>query len=317
MRKYRPARTASGRRRRFRRAAKMGIRLPSKRRAGLKRAITKILNKKLETKYIATELNSGYVYGNISESYGAAGNPAAGNFLFNLIPRITQSGSGANLETSAHTRIGNRISPVKMVTTIQFYFQGNGLQSSQDLSGVALSGLYEVRSLAATPKEFKSYNSWRDTGTNNRAGVLAKLLEVGDGTTTAANSANPNNLIYPVSNENWSKHHDKHFIMGKNSGQMNNYYGNYNNPLTTARAQNTIRFTTKLPKTLIYDENISSGLPSNAIALWGCYAGILNNQYSNPSTTYDQLLDTVTSSGLAKHPILRWNLRTELWFKDA
>ena len=283
----------------------------------LKRTINKILNKKLETKYIALELNSGYVYGNISETYASAGNTAQGNFMFNLIPRIAQSGSGTFPDTSAHTRIGNRISPVKMITTVQFYFQGNGLQSGQDLSGVQLSGLYEVRSISATPKEFKSYNSWRDTGSNNRQGVLSRMLEVGDGTTVKPDSANPTNLIYPVSNENWVKQHDKHFIMGKNSGQMNNYFANYNSPLTTARAQNTIRFRTKHPKTLIYDENAASGLPTNALALWGCYGGMLQNTYSVPSTTYDQLLDTNVTSGLARHPILRWNLRTELWYKDA
>jgi len=283
----------------------------------LVKTIKRVLNKSLETKYIATELNSGYVYGNIGETYGAAGNAAAGNYFFNILPRVPQSGSGGFTDTSAHTRIGNRITPVKMVTTIQFYFQGNGLQSGQDLSGVIQSGLYEVRSISATPKAFKSYNAWRDTGTNNRADVLGKLLEIGDGSTATANSANPNNLIYPISNENWNKHHDKHFIMGKNSGQMNGWYANYNAPLTTARAQNTIRFRTKLPKVLIYDENLASGLPSNAIALWGCYAGILQNIYSVPSTTYDQLLDTNATSGMARHPILRWNLRTELWFKDA
>ena len=98
--------------------------------SSLVKTIKKVLNKSLETKYLATELNSGYVYGNISESYGAGGNPAAGNFMFNLIPRVPQT-SATFPETSAHVRIGNRIAPIKMVTTVQFYFQGNGLQSGR------------------------------------------------------------------------------------------------------------------------------------------------------------------------------------------
>lgn len=307
-RSYRPRRKVA------RKPTRLGRKGKSSR---LVKTIKKVLNKSLETKYIATELTSGYVYGNITETYGQGGNAAAGNFMKNLIPRIVQSGSGANVETSAHTRIGNRIAPVKMVTTVQFYFQSNGLQSGQDLSGVSQAGLYEVRSISATPKEFKSYNSWRDTGISNRAAVLQKLLEVGDGTTVACDSANPTNLIYPISNENWAKHHDKHFVMGKNNGPINNFSGLYNEPLASVRAQNTIRFRTKLPKVLVYDENIASGLPSNAIALWGCYAGMLQNTYGTASTTYDQILQTNVTSGLALHPILRWNLRTELWFKDA
>jgi len=303
-RRLRPRRARPYRRR--------GVKKTGKRTNRLKKTIQKVLNKNLETKYRAIELNDGYVYGNIEGSYGAGGNPAAGNQLFNIIPTINQGNPTATV--TAHGRVGNRINPIRMVTTIQYYFQGNGLVSTQDLSGVALSGLYEVRQFVATPKSFKSSLAFDGLASTRQADVLGRLLEVGNGTSVPANSAYPMNLNYPISNENWSVHSgNKKFIMGKNSGLMNS--GGYN-PLTTARAVNTIRFTTKLPKVLIYNEN-EDVLPTNAIALWGCYAGILQNHIYGASVSYDQLLDTTSLSGTPKHPILRWNLRSELWYKDA
>lgn len=308
-RRYRSRRPA-GKRGKFRRYLK------KTKKSALKKTIQKVLNKNLETKYVALELNSGYVYGNISGGFGTGGNTAAGNRMRNIIPTVPQTVGGA-ASVSAHTRVGNRISPVKMVTTIQYYFNGTGTIDQADLSGVESAGLYEVRQVVATPKAFRSNNGFDQLSVTDESGFLAKLLEVGNGTTSSANSAYPMNLNYPISNENWTAHTgNKKFIMGKNGGTFpkdgpNNY------PLTNVRAVNTIRFTTKLPKVLIYDENVASGLPSNAMVMWGCYAGIVNNPTFGNSLNYDDLLQTVGITGAPAHPILRWNLRTELWFKDA
>lgn len=231
---------------------------------------------------------------------------------------MSQAGTPTNTLTSAHTRIGNRISPVKMITTVQYYFQYGGLQGTQDLSGVNLNGCYEVRQVCVAPREIGSFSAYDSLSQTAKSNLQAKLLEVGDGTTVAANSQFPMNLNYPISNENFTAlSGNKKFIMEKNSGLFNNAPSSY--PFSGgARTQNTIRFRTKLPKVLIYDENNSQALPMNAIALWGCYAGILNNQRSGAaSATYDDILQTTVLTGLPKHPILRWNLRTELWFKDA
>lgn len=79
----------------------------------------------------------------------------------------------------------------------------------------------------------------------------------------------------------------------------------------------------KLPKVLTYDESQGSNpafgqKPTNASCLWGAHAGILTNRDStNPSPSYGDILVQNVTSGLPAHPILRYNLRVEMWFKDA
>ena len=262
-------------------------------------AIQRVLKKTAETKYVAYEIADGYVMGNL---IGDLPNRR----LQNIIPPLSQSAT----TTNAHTRMGNSIQPVKLLVTIQYFFQGDGLAGGQDVNAVNKAGLYEVRQFSVAPKSIRSGTQW----TNAIAQSLqAKLLEVGDGTTVAPYSATTQNILYPVSNENFTNlRGNKKFIMGKNTGAM---IGGSDYPLATARAQNTIRYALKLPKTLVYDEN-SATVPSNFLALWGAYATNITNYNATASTTYDGLQNPLLSNSSPTHPIIRYTLRAELWFKD-
>ena len=258
-------------------------------------AVQRILKSATETKYVAFDIADGYVMGNL-----------IGDLPFrrlqNIIPPVSPG-------DRAHNRIGNTIAPSKLVVTIQYFFQGDGLEGGQDQAGVNKAGLYEVRQFSVSPKSIKSNASW----TNLKAQELqAKLLEVGDGTTTVPYSATSQNILYPISNENFTAlKGNKKFIMGKNAGVI---LKGEDTPLTTARAQNTIRYSVKLPAKFTYDETAQH--PSNFLALWGAYATNVTNYNATASTTYDGLLNPLISGSRPTHPIIRYTLRAEMWYKD-
>ena len=258
-------------------------------------AVQRILKSATETKYVAYEIADGYVMGNLIGDLPY-------RRLQNIIPPV-------GLGNSAHNRIGNAIQPSKLVVTIQYFFQGDGLEGGQDQAGVNKAGLYEVRQFSVQPKSLKSSNQWTPTKAQE---LQAKLLEVGDGTTTVPYSATSQNILYPISNENFTAlKGNKKFIMGKNAGVI---LTGESTPLTTARAQNTIRYSVKCPAKLIYDEGATS--PTNFLALWGAYATNVTNYNTTPSTTYDGLLNPLISGSRPTHPIIRYTLRAEMWYKD-
>lgn len=262
----------------------------------LKQAITRVLNAKTETKYTAMSITNGYILGNLIGD-------ASWRRLLTVLPPVGQG-------VTAQSRVGNQITPIKLRVTVQYFFQGNGKQDTQALGAVTASGLYEVRQFSVSPKGIKDANQY----TNAVAAALQpKLLEVGDGTTASPYTAEGINMLYKISDENWTVNKgNKRFIMGKNNGLINQ---SAYDPLTTARAQNTVHFSPKLPKKLTYDDN-NSVYPTNFNPLWGAHAMMLTNYGTTPSTTYDGLINPILATGQPTNPVLRYNLRAELWFKD-
>ena len=281
----------------------------------LARQIQAIIARNEETKYIAFDSNDHYVFGNLD--INGDGTTLGGNLndkrLYLGLPALAQG-------VSAHQRIGNSVRPVKCVVTVQYYFQQAPQSSPATVAGANRPALVEVRQLSVKPKSIKrwlEYNSTTTAAVNGYKYLLPKLLEVGDGTTTAANSANPLNMLYPISNEIWTRcAGNKKFIMGKNGGLLNALLADPSDPLAAARTQNTVRFRVKLPKVLKYDEN-NSVYPENACPLFGAYAGFINNGSS--SITYDQAQQPYfpSSGGVATAPLVGMNYRIELWYKDA
>lgn len=271
--------------------------------APLARAIRSVINKSTETKYVAVNFTDRYVPGSLPGDNVT-------RRLFNLVPPIV-------VGTTSHGRIGNAISPIKFRVTVQYYFQGDGLGSGQDLNAVNKSLLAEVRQFVVSPKDIKSNRGWTPTVAT---ALQPKLLEVGDGTTINPDSALPINLEYKISDENFKPLKGcKKFIMGKNAGTVQQQ-DTTGYPLTTARAQNTLHFSVKCPKVFKYDDDNTDNYPSNFLPLFGCHAGLLVNMLSGQlSTTYDGVVGVLAgnTNSIPIHPLLRYNVRSELWYKDA
>lgn len=258
--------------------------------------MTRFLNGKTETKYVATEIKDGYIVGNLIGDQPF-------RRLQTVLPAIAQG-------TTAQTRIGNSITPIKLKVTVQYYFSGNGLEGSQTTNSVINSGLFEVRQFSVQPKIYKSAAAWTPAVA---AVEQTKLLEVGNGTTTVPYSATATNVLYPISDENFTTlKGNKRIMLGKNHGMIQQ---SDSFPITNIRSQDTLHWSVKCPKKLKYDEN--NVYPTNFNPLWGAYATLVTNYGpATASTTYDGLLNPLLGSGAPTNPIIRYNLRFEMWFKD-
>lgn len=261
-------------------------------------AITKVINRKFETKYVATNifnqtplatlLNGGSIY----------------TKLTNLIPNIVQGLDG-------HQRLGDEISPVKMRVHVQYTW-------SNDLSG---SYCLFVRQFHVTHKSIKDNEVYQQTDIPTEH---ATLIENGDNTTKFPDGRGGtwDDCLKPVYKEKWTPHKgSKTFEMQKNWGHMNTLRpaasgdATLSNPASSGNRQMVSNhgFSVKLPKTLKYDKG--AYLPTNCLPLFGAYFGA--NTYVDTATMFN--------GGLAPHapaylmtinPILV-TVRTELWYKDA
>lgn len=255
------------------------------------------MSKELETKYVAYTWSDRYIPGSLPGDNLT-------RRLFTVLPPLT-------VGPASNQRIGNSIHPVKLRVTAQYFFNGDGVQGGQDINGVGKSGLYEVRQFCLTSKDIKANRAWTSTVATDRQ---PRMLEVGDGTTINPDSASAWNMTYKISDENFTPIKGcKRFIMGKNAGVIN---GGSLDPLTTARAQDTLHFSIKCPKTFHYEEDVTDNYPTNFCPLFGAHAGLITNSLS---TTYDGLLGVIpgNTNSIPLHPIIRSNVRVELWFKDA
>lgn len=197
------------------------------------RAIRNIAYKTQETKYVSYEINDGYIYGALNKTNGSSASGQFSDRFQDIIPPVSQ-GSG-----SSFTRMGNKITVVKAVATVQYYFNGIGVKSPvQDASAVVQSGLYEVRQFVVTAKAIRGAAQWEALDGAKYQSYMGNALETGLGYSVAPNSAYPQNFNYPLANENFTPHAgNKKFIMGKNAGLITQ--GAFD-PLTNTRAVNTI-----------------------------------------------------------------------------
>lgn len=294
---------------------------PGKVSSNFRKKVEKVIKQEAETKYVAqTIVQDGYVLGDIQGQI----NQSRLQLLFPQVGR----GTGIN------SRIGNSIEPVKLRATVQYYFHtapaGAGGPVNQTTTAVAASGLYEVRQVCVQPKFSKGYSDWLQ---NNTSLTHGKLLNAGDGSSVPPNSADPMNLNYPIFTNAFTPiRGNKKIMMGKNEGLV---FGSTEYPLAMIRAQDTQHFDIKCPKVIKYDQESGgpspdSGAnvtyPTNFLPLHGVYAGVLANSGATslvtaPSKSYNDLIGTKTTAGPLGYswttPILRYNLRVELWFKDV
>lgn len=279
-------------------------------------AVTRLINRKSETKYrAATIQDNGYVLGNL-------GGGDSWKYLFPVIPSLAQGDGSAQ-------RVGNSISPLKLKVTVDYFFHRNGFTPllGQSDDSVKLPGTYRVRQFSLTSKSIRGCSAWVDSTAAQKTAQQGRMLEVGDGSTATPNSAELANLDFKISDENWTKHKgNKTFLMGKQSGSQWTLTGDSIAPgqVYTKR----VTFFVKCPKTFKYEDPDNGGgagqsYPTNFNSLMGVYAGLVAPSqnasiFNSPYTSYDGLMGATssTSPSYPFQPIIRYTVRSELWYKD-
>jgi len=233
--------------------------------------IKKVINKGEETKYVAEvrDTQNNFAVGQLQNT------PA--NFKY-LVPRVSEG-------TANHNRLGDRLNPVKAISTFSFYFTPEN-SNNQDV----MVNLWIVTAKAA----------------KNEPAVLTldanEFLRVGDGTNRDPDSADQpfqlnvvNNM--PLNTEAYTKLRHYKFCMRRGAGaQANQGPSTIVSPTgTLAREdQRVIKFSWK-PPTLKYTKN-GDLLPSNHCPI--------------------ALIWATNRDGSAYGDVIKCYIRNELYFKD-
>lgn len=265
-----------------------------------------------ETKYVAMEYKDITLFGNLNPNAVAldGGADIADKRGFLLLPPVGQG-------TTASSRIGNFITPVKCRVTVHYYYVNTPVTETQDVNAVALAQDVVIRQMVFSPKSIRRWAEYATSPTaiHGYKRILPQLLETGDGTLQSANSANIFNLDYPLTNEIVTKHKGCKLIHMKKGSGLNNSLAQVN--VGNTRTHYTTSFSVKLPKKLKYPDGAEGNFPDNACPILASYGATIRN--SN-ALTYDQIQAPYlppTATSLPQHPLIQWAYRVELWFKDA
>ena len=252
--------------------------------------VSKVLNHAMETKYIASDVYMNqYVYGTLDGTY-------PGSRLQNLFPSLV-TGVGS------YNRIGQKIHPIRMKVTVQYYFDHSWIYGS-DLV---------IKQVVGTLKAYKQAGTLGNT--TQKTEVLPYLIDNGDGTNSYVSPGTAQNceqLSYPYEKERFTKlKGDKLLYISKQGGGA----------LTPTFASGILNhrksyiqtsFLVKCPTVIQWDNQKS--MPTNFLPLFGAVGAYMTDATNN----YQELLGTIPlDTGIPPNPILRMNVRTELWFKDA
>lgn len=258
----------------------------------LKRAIDKLINKNIETKYVATTIRNNQIVPQFLEA------SVASTTLFPLMPNVYQGDAD-------NQRIGDQIRPIRMRAHVDYVWH-------KDCSGAALLNL---RQFHVGFKPIRSAAAWQSSAT--QVVDQAKMLKVGDGTTVCPDLRLGTHLsfLYPLNTEVYTAHKGcASFRMAKNSGCIQDRKvlgtgdvvapGNGNTQLVQTKS-----FDIKVPKVFKY--NLLEGTPNNFTTLFGACFGVTNNLDSDVDV-YGPIVRF-----LPTNPPLIYNVRVELWYKDA
>lgn len=286
-------------------------------------AVGRMIARKAETKYRAWDLNTnGYIPGILNGNVGGTW-----HYLLPVIPPVYQG-------TGSHQRVGNSITPLKLKVTVEYFFHKNGtsdhIPASQTEVGIEPARIFKVKQYVVNNRRIRSCSGWIDTNNTIKSEEIAKLLDAGDGTTSYADSGMANVLDYPVYKESFTtqKGNGKTFLMCKNNG-ISGGTGAGGQPFTSAVPYKKCVFYPKLPKTFKYEDvginqnPAGDHYPSNFNCLWGAVAGFIEPQNplsvtNGPCLTYEQVMaqTTLVTPAYPYQPMIRYNCRLELWFKD-
>lgn len=249
----------------------------------------RVLNRAVETKYIAENQDAIAIYGDTSPG---GGSPQ----VYTCLPDITQGDESL-------MRNGNKLNPRRHTTELQFTFNDDvqitgGIPASQAGWDITIHVWYGFA---------KRYKSVADISANTAA-ILAEMLDVGNGSQSRFTGLMSDEL-FEVNKEFLTLRHKK-VRMYKNAGR-DNVLDVTAPSLSTPQVLGTrMVLSWKAPKSLLYKDE-SAVIPEN-------YAPFIIVGYSHNDGTQasDQANTGLTSNVLQVSAVKMWKT-DKVWFKDA
>lgn len=272
----------------------------------LKAVLTKFLNGKTETKYVAETIQSLTTPANNGFVREVLAGTDANTRLRRMLPNLSQ-GVGSN------QRIGTVITPIKVRITIKYVIDQNYTNADK----------INLRQYVVTNKMVKTWPLW---DTNSQV-QQSSMLEVGNGTNTY-----PDFGAGPEFIQNASRHLNK-ATFTKLKGSRDYTFakqGGYTHGALTSAAdyaytpyigavEHTSVVSLKCPK-LKYEQFVEAGQdnylqPTNYCPLVGAIAWNASTQQAN---TYRNQQGAISGGavGVPTVPIIRYTIFSEMWFKD-
>nr|WAE43258.1 MAG: capsid protein [Cressdnaviricota sp.] len=260
-----------------------------------------------ETKYVAADVVT--IAGGTGQAQKGYVRDALDNTdqqtrMFGILPNVSQGTGGSN-------RVGDKITPIKLVVHVKYFVA----------QAYTNSFLAHIRQFFVTQKSFKNIDNLSSINA-----VLGTLLANGTGGTTSCQVGstveNFRQLNYPLST-NFTKlgRGCVNLRIGKqtgspqvqaitNSGEDTNVSTSYG-PLPPGVGEEVnVTYTFKLP--VLKYTNDNSTQPYNCAPLFGCAACL-----ESDTVTYLSQSGTIAGqTGYPSNPIIRYVMRSEMWFKD-
>lgn len=266
--------------------------VPKKARKAMAQIATRVFNRKVETNYIAENQEPIAIYGDTLPGGGSAQ-------LYTCVPDISQGDESL-------MRDGNKVSPVKHRTDLQFVFNDD---PQIDVGGTATPASragwdITVHVWYGFAKRYKSVTDVAAGATS----ILAQMLDVGNGAQSRFTGLMSDELF--VVNKDFLNLRYKKTRLYKNAGQAN-VLDTTSPSLGTPFHQGTrMSLSWKPPKVLTYkDEN--STVPEN-------YAPFIIVGYShNDGTQASDVANTGPTTVITAVSAIKMTRSDKLWFKDA
>jgi len=249
------------------------------------RRATKSATVALIKNVIARETETKFRSELILDRVGFNSQPASSGDIIRLLPKLVQ-GQG---DTASYEREGMKINVRSLRITSEF-----SLTQQSSLASTAIAVCYyvlqakDIRDTAAFP------------GTIN----LGKLLRTGDAVETQSFNGFVQDWMLPVNPARFSVLKKGSFLLGKNTGQIQDSTAAGNQPLAGQAVKRTLNFSLKCPKHWTYDEDTNT--PRTVYYPKGYAPFMLIGYYHQDQTSPDVLNTDLTVT-----------MRSNLLFDDA
>lgn len=252
----------------------------------------RVLNRAVETQYVAENQEPIAIYGDVLPGGGSAQ-------LYTCIPDVTQGDESL-------MRRGLKIQPKRHTTQLQFHFNDDP-QISQGGGSVPASQAGWDITVHVWYGFAKRYRSVTEVQANSNF-ILAEMLDVGNGAQSRFTGLQSDEL-FELNKEFLNVRH-KTLRMYKNAGLANVLDVTSPSLGTPFQENGKMSLSWKVPKTLLYKDE-SATIPEN-------YAPFIIVGYShNDGTQASDLANTGPTTNVLAVSAIKMTRTDKLWFKDA
>lgn len=266
--------------------------VPKKARKAMAQIATRVFNRKVETNYIAENQEPIAIYGDTLPGGGSAQ-------LYTCVPDVSQGDESL-------MRNGNKISPVKHRTDLQFVFNDDPQINVGGTATPASTAGWDI-TVHVWYGFAKRYKSVTDVAAGATS-ILAQMLDVGNGAQSRFTGLMSDELF--VVNKDFLNLRYKKTRLYKNAGRAN-VLDTTSPSLGTPFHQGTrMSLSWKPPKVLSYKDETST-IPEN-------YAPFIIVGYShNDGTQASDVANTGPTTVITAVSAVKMIRSDKLWFKDA